>query len=137
MPAVPAGRLFDALVDAESLTKWWAQEATTEPQPGGTYHLSWPAIGRDLRGVYVGYEPPTRLAMTWRWDQEPDLPERRVVFTVRERAGGSRLRVEHGTYGEGPAEAEDRQGHIDGWLHFLDRLRALMVDDEPFGGPGS
>lgn len=129
-----AEQVFAALVEPARLTRWWAEEATTEPRSGGEYHLAWPAIGRDLRGRYLEFQPPSRLVMTWKWDQEPDRPERKVAFAVDERGSGCLLTVEHGTYGEGEAEAEDRESHLDGWMHFLGRLRTVMAEEDPDQG---
>jgi uncharacterized protein YndB with AHSA1/START domain len=81
-----------------------------------------------LRGRYTAVEPGALLAFTWRWDSDSaDDPERlvRVVFASLDGGGGTRLSVTHGTYGDSASEREARQGHLEGWTHFLAKLAAL------------
>ena len=95
---------------------------------GGTYRLSWPAMGWHLRGRYTKVDPGRALGFTWAWDHEPQRPERHVDVSFEPLPeGGTRITVTHGRYGDGAADAEDRQGHIDGWRHFLARLASLGV----------
>jgi len=71
-------------------------------------------------------DPERRLAFTWGWDHQPDLPQRTVALDFQPLPeGGTRLIVTHGPYGEGDAEAADRQSHLNGWRQFLARLAEL------------
>jgi hypothetical protein len=40
--------------------------------------------------------------------------------------GGTKLIVTHGFYNDSPRDQDERQGHIDGWTHFLGRLQAVL-----------
>ena len=65
-------------------------------------------------------------AFTWAWDHEPAAPTRTVTLQFApDGAEGTHLTVTHGPYGDSTAEQAARQGHIDGWLHFLLRLQAV------------
>ena len=128
-PQLTPEQLWQAFTDADWLTKWWAQAAVVE-QPAGSpfptsYHLQWPAMNWHLHGDYTTFEPPTKLVFTWRWDHEPDLPTRQVTIHIEPAAQGSQLQLEHGYYGDGSVEADDRQSHIDGWQFFLGQLQGL------------
>src|SRR5918992_2052791 len=126
VPGLTPDDAFLAFTEPSSLVRWWPQEAETDRRVGGTYHMSWRAMGWHLRGRYTTMEPARALGFTWRWDHEPGLPERDVVVSFEPVPdGGTRITVTHGRYGAGDAEAADRQGHIDGWLHFLARLASL------------
>lgn len=127
-PQFSPQRLFDAFTKAELLTRWWSPAAETDPRPGGAYHLWWERLQKNLRGVYQEFVPGQRLAFTWNWDEEPDTPERIVEVDFLPGAdGGSRLTITHGFYGAGDAEAEERRGHLEGWLYFLPMLDKLAA----------
>ena len=117
--------LFDHFTKPDLLQLWWPQEATTEPKEGGEYQFSWPTMDHSLRGEYTRFEPPVWLTFTWRWVHQPDLPTREVNAWFSPNESGSALRLEHGYYGTEPEELEDRQNHIDGWLHFLKKLQTV------------
>jgi uncharacterized protein YndB with AHSA1/START domain len=117
--------LWQLWTTPEGLTRWWPQKAEIDPA-ARSLHFSWPRMGWHLRGRVLAWEPSRRLVFTWRWDHEPELPERTVTVELMALAGGDGtvLTLEHGTYGDGAIEAADRQSHIEGWDHFLGRLES-------------
>jgi uncharacterized protein YndB with AHSA1/START domain len=125
-PGVTPEELFRYLVEPQLLTQWWPPQAETDPQMGGAYHLKWLEMDWDLRGHYNLYEPPHRLGFTWQWDHEPEIPTRHVSIDIDPHNGGAKLTVTHGFYNDSPRDREERQGHIDGWTHFLGRLQAAL-----------
>lgn len=126
-PQFTPQRLFDAFTQADLLTRWWSPAAETEPRLNGAYHVWWEKLGKSLRGTYREFESGKRLTFTWKWDEDPEMPERTVTIDFApDAAGGARLTLTHGFYGEGATEAEDRQGHIEGWLYFLPQLEKVV-----------
>lgn len=119
-PDCPAHLLFEYWIQPELLAKWWVKDASVAPQLGGAYQFYWQKINVTLRGIYTVFEPGKRLAFTWHFDHEAHLPERLVNIHFKEMDGGTRLLLTHGTYT--PIDTDERQGHIDGWLYFLDAL---------------
>lgn len=117
--------LFDHFTVPELLTHWWPQKAATEPRAGGSYRLSWPAMDWALYGEYTQFLPGERLSFTWRWEHEQDMPARLVEIVFEPEGDGSRLRLTHGTYNKNERDQEERQSHLDGWMHFLGQLLAL------------
>jgi uncharacterized protein YndB with AHSA1/START domain len=115
--------LFDYFTVPDLLACWWAPEATVDGRPGGSYQLRWPAMKWVLYGDYSQFEPGRRLAFSWRWQHEPDLPTRQVEITFEPLAQGSRLTLTHSAYDDSPSDQSDRQGHIDGWHYFLGQLQ--------------
>jgi uncharacterized protein YndB with AHSA1/START domain len=115
--------LFDYFTRADLLTQWWPTEAEINNEPGGEFVLRWPAMNWTLRGAYTLFEPGHRLMFTWAWDHEPSTPTRTVDVVFEHIASGTHLVLKHGTYMQ--EDAEERQGHIDGWLHFLGRLQEI------------
>lgn len=123
LPGVAPEEAFLWFIIPERLMRWWTQEAETDRRPGGHYVLRWPAMDWELSGEYLVYEPGTQLSFTWQWAHRPDLPPRTVDVAFRPATPGTKVIVTHGFYGESALEQDDRQSHIDGWLHFLGRLQ--------------
>ena len=121
--SAPPGRLFEYWTKADLLTQWWSEEADVA---NGLYHLGWPKLGRTLLGRVTAREPGQKLGFTWTWSHEPLLPERRVFLHFEPMRRGTRIRLEHGPYGDHEAEREDRQSHVEGWHFFLPRLQACL-----------
>ena len=120
--------LFDQWTHTDQLQQWWAQKADVESRHGGRYHLAWPSQDWHLRGRITRYEPPTHLDFTWRWDHEPDDPDRSVCLSFTPTPdGGTRLHLVHGPYGDSAAEQARRREHLDGWTHFIPRLREHLA----------
>jgi uncharacterized protein YndB with AHSA1/START domain len=122
----PAGA-FRALVEPALLVRWWPPETEVDAREGGAYCLRWPQQGWHLRGRFLVFAPPERLDFTWRWDHEPELPERTVRIVIAPQGPGSLLTLTHGSYDRSARDQADRQSHHDGWQHFLARLQELVV----------
>jgi uncharacterized protein YndB with AHSA1/START domain len=124
-PQFTPDTLFRYWVEPQLLSKWWSPEAEISPKVGGTYHLAWQSMNLHLRGEYTAFEPGQRLAFTWKWDHEPDLPTREVdISFIAAPHGGTILALTHGHYSDSQADQADRQSHLDGWMHFLSQLHA-------------
>ncbi len=129
-PDIPPALLFDYWVKPELLTQWWPQEVETDPRMGGAYHLAWPKMDWSLRGHYNSFEPGRQLGFTWQWDHEPHTPTRDVLVYFEPAGDGARLVVTHSTYNDSEQDQQERQGHLEGWAHFLGRLQEV-IDDSP------
>ena len=120
---------FSYWVEPPLLQQWWPQRAEVQPHTGGFYHLSWPQRNQHLRGHYLVFEPPARLAFTWHWDHDVDeATTKEVWLTFTQLATmGTRLLLSHGSYQDTPEEQEVRlEHHLVGWSHFLPRLQHLL-----------
>ena len=125
--AASAQDTFSYFVTPTLLAQWWAPAAQVDGRPGGEYVLSWPSQGWHLRGEYTDYAPGERLAFSWRWDHEPQLPTRLVSIQFEEAPAGTLLRLIHGVYGQDAVDQADRDSHREGWLHFLSRLEDALL----------
>ena len=123
-PGISPDDLFRWFAEPGLLIRWWPQEAVVDGRVGGSYRLSWPAMGWHLNGEYTEFAPGSRLAFTWRWEHEPNLPDRLVTLDFSAAPAGSLLTIHQGTYADTEADQADRQSHIDGWTHFLSQLQA-------------
>lgn len=111
--------LFRFWTEPKLVTRWWPFCAEVEPREGGEYHFRWPG-GLHLRGRYTAYAPGRHLRFSWRWEHEPYLPVRFVDVTFQATQRGTRQTLVHSEYAK--EDSVERQEHLEGWLHFLDRL---------------
>jgi uncharacterized protein YndB with AHSA1/START domain len=131
----PPEPVFHAFADPVRLARWYwpprfATRAEADLRPGGSYRLRSTGLpeGQNMGvgGRFIEVDPPSLLAMTWRWDGEE--AESRVSISIRDIGGGvSEVTVVH----DGLASADERADHADGWRSCLDRLPAYLA--EPTG----
>ena len=112
--------VYASFVDGSLITDWWPDSAEIDGVVGGSYTLQWPAMGWVLRGVYTELEPGHVIGFTWSWDHEPKIALRQVRVVLAPSGSATTITVTHGDYG--PADGDERSGHIEGWQHFLGRL---------------
>jgi uncharacterized protein YndB with AHSA1/START domain len=122
-PNLTPAQLYDHFTKPELLTKWWPPQAQVDLKPGGVYRLVWPGQWT-LSGEVRACDPGKRFVFRWRWEHDPQEDREVEVLFEALPAGGTRLWVLHGRYGEGAAESGARGGHRQGWEFFLSRLRA-------------
>lgn len=130
---VEPAELFRYWTEPELLVQWWPNDAEVDGVRGGDYHLAWPNMEWHLRGTYSAFNPGQLLVFTWRWDHEPDTPTRVVTadFQPLEGRTGTCLYLTHGYYREDvPHDAVERQGHLEGWQHFLARLQKVVAEKQ-------
>ena len=126
LPASPPN-VFEYFITPSLLSTWWPPLAEVDARAGGEYVMTWPSQGWHLRGEYTDFAPGERLAFSWRWDHEPQLPTRLVSLQFEGAAGATTLRLIHGVYGQDTVEQADRDSHREGWLYFLARLEAELL----------
>ena len=121
---VTPDELYRYWTEPAKLKTWWPDEVTIDPTVGGRYRFGFSQLEQHLTGTFAEVVPGKRLAFGWNWEHEPGTPERHVVVDFEPRDKDTLLTVTHGTYGGGEAEADERQGHLEGWRHFLGRLES-------------
>lgn len=138
---LPPEEAISWFTHAERLNRWWGNEALIEPRPGGMFVVRWPGMDWVMQGT-VGMVSDTSLLWSWTWAHEPDAPARAVLVESLPDNGGSVIRITHGPYRTSglfaDADAQDREEHAEGWLHFLPALTSAVDADlvaaAPFGG---
>lgn len=118
--------LFDYWVKPDLLVKWWPREATVDPRMGGHYSYVWPEQNWVLQGDFTIFEPGSRLGFTWSWNHDMGkFGKTQVDLTFEAIDGGTRLNVQHGPWDSSEEAQTERQGVIEGWIHFGMRLAGL------------
>ena len=131
----PPSVVFQFLTDPAKMVRWMGVRAKIDPRPGGLYWLD--PNGRDvIRGEYVEVIPSRRIVFTWGWEKPSDgitaVPagSTQVEIDLEPEGKGTRVRLTHRQL---PGEAKDR--HIQGWTHYLRRLKAISEGAEPGPDP--
>jgi uncharacterized protein YndB with AHSA1/START domain len=131
---VPTNRVYSAWTDPVQLKEWFGPEnvrtrkITADARVGGKYRwdLTSPE-GEEMSafGEYKELVPGKKIVFTWQWEDDEAWENRSSVVTIelRERRGGTELRLRHEQL---PSE-ESRDRHNEGWNSLVDRLEQFLV----------
>jgi uncharacterized protein YndB with AHSA1/START domain len=131
--AAPPATVFAFLTDPEKILSWMGTEAKTEMHPGGLYLLKG-VNGRVARGAFREVVPVHRLAYSFGWDGDEEVPPGSglVEIDLIDRDGGTLLRMTH----SGLPNAAQCAAHDKGWAHYLGRLTLAAAGRNPDIDPG-
>ncbi len=127
-------RIFRAWTDVAALRTWFGPEGyetslmELDLRAGGAYRLvlSRASDRRTLgvRGTFVEFRRPERLAYTCVWESEPEMGTTVVTLELAARGGGTELRLTHSGFPDDRALLEHRES----WNECLDRLEKYVKD---------
>jgi uncharacterized protein YndB with AHSA1/START domain len=123
--AAPAATVFAFLIDPDKLLRWMGNGATMEAHPGGLYLLEKVAGRNTVRGTFKEVVPVHRLAYSFGWDENPDVPPNSTLVEIDliEQNGGTLVRMTH----SGLPTEQDRANHEKGWKHYFERLGTVAA----------
>jgi len=126
--AAPPATVFAFLTDPEKILSWMGTEAETEMHPGGLYLVKG-LSGRVARGAFREVVPVHRLAYSFGWDGDEDVPPGSglVEIDLIDRDGSTLLRMVH----SGLPNAAQCAGHVKGIVHYLGRLAMAATGRNP------
>jgi uncharacterized protein YndB with AHSA1/START domain len=126
----PPEAVFPYFIDADKMSKWMGSQVVLEPRPGGVYQVQ--VNERDIaRGEYLEVTPPRRVVFTFGWIGSPLPPGASTVeITLEPQASGTLVILRHLNLPE-PA----REQHVQGWTHYLGRLKVAAVGGDPGPDP--
>ena len=125
-------QIYALMTEPADLARWWGPRGFTipevelDPRVGGRYRVTMQPPQGDafhVTGVFREWEPPHRLAYTFRYEEpSPDDQETVVVLTFPQVDAGTEV-----VLSQGPFATEERLLlHRTGWTESLDKLRALV-----------
>jgi uncharacterized protein YndB with AHSA1/START domain len=120
--------IFPFLIDPAKMVRWQGRSATLDPRPGGVYRLEMNDTNIAL-GEYIEVTPNSRVVFSWGWKGEDSaVPpgSSRVEITLTPDGDGTIVRLHH----SGLPESQ-RDAHLEGWTHYLDRLAIAGAGGEP------
>ena len=139
--------VFPYFTQPARYVEWMGSEAVLEPVPGGVYRVRM-NDGFAAAGTFLEVDSPQRVVFTWGWadsdaaehvlhersgEDDGTLPagSTRVVVTLEEDAGGTRVTVRHHDL---PTD-ELREAHRVAWQTYLDRLPVRIAGGDPGPDP--
>lgn len=126
--------VFPYFTDPARYTQWMGNRAVLEPVPGGVYRVD---LRDDVQaaGEFLEIDPPHRLVFTWGWTHGHAVAPgtTRVVVTLEEEDGGTRLVLRHHDL---PTD-EQRDEHRMGWARYLARLEVRLAGGDPGPDPNA
>ena len=129
--AAPPATVFAFLTDPQKILSWMGAEADTDAHPGGLYLVKDIAgrPGRTARGEFREVVPVHRLAYSFGWDDDANVPpgSSLVEIDLLERNGGTLVRMTH----TGLPNAYECEGHAKGWAYYLGRLGVAATGGNP------
>jgi uncharacterized protein YndB with AHSA1/START domain len=124
--AAPPSKVFQALTDADELSRWWTTTAESDPRSGGafSYGFEFEDTSRNhtYTGTYHDVTPDERVRYPW----QGGLGETTVDVRIRPAGSGTELTLTHSGWGEGEDWDEAVVLHEQGWSFFLDNLVAYL-----------
>jgi uncharacterized protein YndB with AHSA1/START domain len=124
--------VFSYFTDPDKYRRWMGAQAELDPRPGGIYRVN--VDGRNfVRGHFVEIEPPSRLVITWGWEDDPAIPPGSTTVEIRliEDGDGTIVRIRHSGLPNEPA----RKQHEEGWRHYAGRLAVVGSGGDPGPDP--
>lgn len=125
--------VFDAVTTPAGIQGWWGPDAgpvltaETDRRTGGHYRVRFRMLDgteHESSGEYLEYDPPHRIAMTWRWTTGGDDDgESRVEIVLRAVEAGTELTFTHARLQSDAAV----ESHSRGWNGALEKLEAMFA----------
>jgi len=131
--AAPAQRVFDAFTSEEVIRRWWhaghdweTPEARVDLRVGGEVRVVMRNPHEDVRhgggGEYTEIDPPTRLAFTWIWDNDPENVGQLIEIDFAESGDETKVRFTH----SGLWDEESVASHEGGWGTAFENLERVL-----------
>lgn len=130
--------VFDALTTAQGIRAWWGPDdlpvllAEIDARLGGSYRVRFQTLDgqeHEVAGDYVEFDPPNRVAMTWRYlfGGEPEELGRvsRIECDLTPIAEGTELTFTHGELKNEIALASHERGWTGSMIKLVDWLGAV------------
>ena len=121
----PPERVWKALTDAAELVRWFPLEARVEPGEGGSVYMSWKNEYAGTSDI-LAWEPDERLAISWSWSDDPDVPPQVTEYRIAGRGGRTVLNVVTSGFPDDPSWDAFVEGTNRGWVFELQSLKQYL-----------
>lgn len=121
--AAPPEMVFRFFVEPAFMARWFGQQHTLDPRPGGIFRVEVQA-GEFACGIYREVTPHRRIAFTWGWEGRDDLPPGQSLVEIElvPKGSGTLLRLRHSGLPKTAGAPFTPKDHAKRWSHYLVRL---------------
>lgn len=122
----PAGVVFEALTDAERLTRWFPSKVESDARTGGKFKYSWEFSNTEQngsqQGEYLEVAANQRVSYSWQAGEVPTT----VDITLSESGGATEVHLVHSGFGTGEGSAQLREMHDGPWSFYMSNLKSYL-----------
>jgi uncharacterized protein YndB with AHSA1/START domain len=120
----PPDTVWRALVEADTLTQWFATDATIDPRPGGRYDIAWygdwpwnMTVLESVPGRRLRLSDPKAVPFdsAGKRLEHAEPVELVLEFHLEPARSGTELRLVHSGFGHGSQWDDELDGVSDGW----------------------
>ena len=132
--AASPSTVFAFLTDPQKIVSWMGMESETEARLDGVYLLKGIGRGgRTARGAFREVIPVHRLAYSFGWDADDEVPPGSSLIEIDliDRDGGTLMRMTH----SGLPNETSCTNHATGWAHYIGRLSVAASGRDPGPDP--
>jgi uncharacterized protein YndB with AHSA1/START domain len=132
--AASPATVFAFLTDPQKIVSWMGMESETELHPDGVYLLKGIGRGgRTARGAFREVVPVHRLAYSFGWEGDDEVPPGSSLIEIDliDRDSGTLMRMTH----SGLPNATSCANHATGWEHYIGRLSVAASGRDPGPDP--
>jgi uncharacterized protein YndB with AHSA1/START domain len=119
-------QVFNALVDANGLTRWFLSKAESEAKAGGKFKYSWEFNDAEQNGsqegAYSEVIPNKKVSYPW---QAGELPTT-VTFTLSDSGDQTTVHLEHVGFGTGENSEQLKEMHDGPWSFYMTNLKSYL-----------
>lgn len=124
--------VWEALTSAESVRRWFGDEAEIDLKPGGEARFGWTEYGSSSHAIIVEVDRPTRFSYRWaaRGTERADTgPSTLVEFSLEPKDGGTFVQVRESGFASLPPEIieESLRENTSGWAAEMQDLVDYLV----------
>jgi uncharacterized protein YndB with AHSA1/START domain len=131
--SAPRERVYAAWTQPDIAARFMGPGDTTstdiqmDVRPGGAFRITMVRPDGDrfvALGIYRDVQPPERLSMTWRWQEDDPAEEHESLLTLEflERGEQTELVLTHAQL----ADVDSRDRHAHGWTPIVDQLAGIL-----------
>ena len=119
----PAQEVFRYFTNSTALRDWICDVATADPHPGGHLYMCWPGDFYSS-GEYLLLETNKLVSFTWHGKGEPH--KTRVDVTLKNKRGGTLVKLSHREIGKGQKWAEIAKVYEIQWRSAFENLASVL-----------
>lgn len=127
----PIEQVWEALTNAEHLSKWFGDSAEVDLRPGGRARFGWSEFNDSSEAIVEVVDRPSRFS--FRWEALRDTPVEQastlVEFSLESVGEGTRLTLVESGFAALPEDAYDRrfEENSSGWTAELKDLSIYLA----------